>query len=249
MDDQDHLAGLEAEAATYELTEAGRRGREEQEKLLHEFELRRKLHSVVVPTDDGAVRQMLRQLEEPITLFGEREMERRERLRRIIAERDLGDVAGRPGQIVVEHVVTQHKELFYTEGDDALKSARKDIAQWSLKRAAQRVRSAKRKRDDLEQLKELKSAQESSESAAKRIAQQSSEIGDNRSFGAAVFSPDGSTIATCNWGGMVDMWDASNCHRSRTFRCHDERATDVVWHPYAMLSQSEHAANLATGMK
>lgn len=80
-------------------------------------------------------------------------MERRERLRRIIAERDLGDVAGRPGQIVVEHVVTQHKELFYTEGDDALKSARKDIAQWSLKRAAQRVRSAKRKRDDLEQLK------------------------------------------------------------------------------------------------
>uniref|UniRef100_A0A383VCL3 Pre-mRNA processing factor 4 (PRP4)-like domain-containing protein n=1 Tax=Tetradesmus obliquus TaxID=3088 RepID=A0A383VCL3_TETOB len=59
--------------ATFELTEASRRQQEEQEKLLRDFELRRRIRSTVVPTDDGKVRAMLRALGEPITLFGERE--------------------------------------------------------------------------------------------------------------------------------------------------------------------------------
>ena len=54
--------------------QAGQRQREEQEKLLREFELRRRIRSTVVPTDDGKVRVMLRALGEPITLFGEKEV-------------------------------------------------------------------------------------------------------------------------------------------------------------------------------
>ncbi len=54
--------------------QSSQRGKEEQEKILAEFELRRKVRATVVPTDDGKVREMLRQLEEPITLFGEREV-------------------------------------------------------------------------------------------------------------------------------------------------------------------------------
>ena len=46
----------------------------EQEKLLQEYELKRKAKSVVVPTDDAKVRSMLRSLNEPVTLFGEREV-------------------------------------------------------------------------------------------------------------------------------------------------------------------------------
>lgn len=34
------------------------------------------MRSLVVPTSDSEVRQLLRQLEEPITLFGEREVGR-----------------------------------------------------------------------------------------------------------------------------------------------------------------------------
>lgn len=40
------------------------------------------------------------------------------------------------------------KELFYTEGPPALKTARMQIAQCSLKRAALRISSAKRRRTD-----------------------------------------------------------------------------------------------------
>jgi hypothetical protein len=54
--------------------QASRRQQEEQEKLLRDFELRRRIRSTVVPTDDAKVRTMLRALGEPITLFGEREV-------------------------------------------------------------------------------------------------------------------------------------------------------------------------------
>lgn len=54
--------------------QAGQRQREEQEKLLREFELRRRIRATVVPTDDVKVRTMLRALGEPITLFGEKEV-------------------------------------------------------------------------------------------------------------------------------------------------------------------------------
>jgi U4/U6 small nuclear ribonucleoprotein PRP4 len=59
------------------MTQAGQRQREEQEKLLREFELRRRIRSTVVPTDDIKVRTMLRALGEPITLFGEKEVSKK----------------------------------------------------------------------------------------------------------------------------------------------------------------------------
>ena len=38
------------------------------------MEIRRRMRAELVPTQDGDVRKMLRQLEHPITLFGEREV-------------------------------------------------------------------------------------------------------------------------------------------------------------------------------
>ena len=61
-------------ASRLHLLQASRREKEEQEKLLREFELRRRIRGTVVPTDDSKVRQMLRTLGEPITLFGEKEV-------------------------------------------------------------------------------------------------------------------------------------------------------------------------------
>lgn len=54
--------------------QSSNKDRELQEKILKDFELRRKIRQTVVPTDDGKVRLLLRQLGEPITLFGEREV-------------------------------------------------------------------------------------------------------------------------------------------------------------------------------
>lgn len=71
--------GGDAPSATFELPEASRRVMAEQEKLIQELELKQKVKTTVVPTDPAAVKAMLRAIGEPVTLFGEREPERRER--------------------------------------------------------------------------------------------------------------------------------------------------------------------------
>ena len=50
----------------------GDRARIENQALLDELERKKKARSLAVPTDDARVRARLRELGEPITLFGER---------------------------------------------------------------------------------------------------------------------------------------------------------------------------------
>ncbi len=75
-------------------------------------------------------------------------MERRERLRKVVAQQDA-EMAEAPmqGQIIVEELAPS-SELFYTEGSDELKAVRGGFAQYSLKQAYQRIAGAKRRRDD-----------------------------------------------------------------------------------------------------
>lgn len=50
----------------------GDRARLENKVLLEELERKKKARNMAVPTDDGRVRARLREIGEPITLFGER---------------------------------------------------------------------------------------------------------------------------------------------------------------------------------
>lgn len=57
----------------------------DKQALLEEFERRKKARSINVSTDDAEVKRNLRQLGEPICLFGEGPAERRARLRDILS--------------------------------------------------------------------------------------------------------------------------------------------------------------------
>lgn len=57
----------------------------DKQALLEEFERRRKARSINVSTDDAEVKRNLRQLSEPICLFGEGPADRRSRLRVILS--------------------------------------------------------------------------------------------------------------------------------------------------------------------
>ena len=48
------------------------RARAENQAILDELERKKKARTMAVPTDDGRVRARLREIGEPITLFGER---------------------------------------------------------------------------------------------------------------------------------------------------------------------------------
>ena len=209
-------------------TQTARRDAAQQDEVLREFELRRAARQVVVPTDDGRVRAMLRQLGLPVTLFGERELERRDRLRRHVAEHGGNvdaAVAAAGALLVVGGVVLgaeaaaaaagadaaaaekQAEEVFYTEGPPALRDARLRVARWSLPRAGARLRAAKRARADVGgALARIRAARSCSEDAARRTAQACSEVADDRPVSGARFSADGAALATCGWGGRVSVW-------------------------------------------
>lgn len=57
----------------------------DKQALLEEFERRRKARQINVSTDDTEVRRSLRQLGEPVCLFGEGPAERRARLRDLLS--------------------------------------------------------------------------------------------------------------------------------------------------------------------
>lgn len=92
----------------------------------------------------------------------------------------------------------------------------------------------------------VKAARDESEAAARRIAQQSSEIADDRPVGSCAFSPDGSLLAACGWGGALNLWratDSANVAREGGWRAHAERSTGLAWHPRATLGHVSRAAH------
>ena len=86
-------------AETMKLSDASRAARERQAEVVNRFEERRRMAEVVVPVKNSDVRALLRKMEQPVTLFGEMEMDRRDRLRRLLAGMDEGQREAVTGQV------------------------------------------------------------------------------------------------------------------------------------------------------
>nr|GEX34986.1 hypothetical protein [Tanacetum cinerariifolium] len=197
----------------YEVSEESRLFREKQEKAKADFLMKQRAAALAVPTNDKAVRSRLRRLGEPVTLFGEREMDRRDRLRMIMARLDA------EGQLETLMRVLEEEEgagmedgagggedegeaiqyPFYTEGSTALLKARYWIAKESVLKAAVRLGRAKRKRDDPDE--DLDAEINWALENAKSFDMDCSEIGDDRPLSGCSFSADGKFLAT--WYGNV----------------------------------------------
>ena len=112
-----------------EHTEAAQRAMRQQEEMQAAAEARRRARAMVVPTDDREVRVWLRRLKEPVTLFGERAMERRERLRVLMTTLDDSqreELTTRVMQLELEQKAVQ-AERFFTEGGLGLLEFRKYV--------------------------------------------------------------------------------------------------------------------------
>lgn len=106
-----------------------------------ELEAAKRKRLLVVPTNDVDVRKQLRVLGEPVTLFGERPGDRRDRLRDITSKLKEEQRAARGG--LDEEPAesddssssdSEREEEFYTPGGADLLRERHFIAQYSLKR-------------------------------------------------------------------------------------------------------------------
>jgi U4/U6 small nuclear ribonucleoprotein PRP4 len=217
--------------------------------VLAQFARKRFAASIAVPTDDKKVRLRLRELGEPITLFGEGFSDRRDRLRELLTQQaeqgdgvdvHMGDADSEGGK--------DEDEEYYTEGIPELLAARKAIARFSLPRAQKRIAYQKAEtniplRTHIKFRKALKERLQGFELFGSQIA-------SDRPVSTVRFSPSGDRIAVGTWSGTVKILDVPNLEDKILLRGHTDVVSGISWMPGATLPDSNispSTVNLATG--
>ncbi|ETN37144.1 uncharacterized protein HMPREF1541_08134 [Cyphellophora europaea CBS 101466] len=216
--------------------------------LLSQFDRKRRAAAIAVPTDDTKVRARLRELGEPITLFGEGPGDRRDRLRELLstlADDGLGeDVSMHEG----DEAPADQEEEFYTEGIPELLEARRKMAKYSLPRAAARVQRQREEsgiplRTHIKHRKAIKERLAGFELFGSQIAAE-------RPVSITRFAPNGEVLAAGNWAGGIKLLDVPNLNEVRTLRGHTGIVGGISWFPGATLPTSTvtpENVNLASG--
>ncbi|KAK4659319.1 hypothetical protein QC762_109120 [Podospora pseudocomata] len=221
--------------------------------IISQFERKRFAATIAVPTDDGRVRAKLRELGEPITLFGEGPVDRRDRLRELLTEQAQQATGQESADVEMQDAsndeeAEEQEEEFYSRGTQELLDARIEIAKFTIPRAKRRVEFQKKEatiplRTHVKFRKEIKERLQTFELQASQTA------GD-RHVSMTRFSPDGQMIATGNWGGQVKLIDIPTLEHRKTLRGHTNKISGLAWRPGATLPEaniSEDTVNLASG--
>jgi U4/U6 small nuclear ribonucleoprotein PRP4 len=233
----------------YELNTGGGVAPEKASAILEQFDRKRRLATLAVPTDDGKVRARLRELEKPITLFGEGPAERRDRLRELLLDLQEDGDGGTPDvQMQDADEAGDQEEEFYTEGPPELLAARQDIARYSLPRARSRIQRLKEDssiplRTHIKHRKDIKEKLAGFDLFGTQIA-------GERPVSIARFSPNGEIIAAGNWGGGIKLLDVPNLDERVTLRGHTGIVGGISWFPGSTLPDSNvspDSVNLASG--
>lgn len=92
--------------------------------ILSQLSRKRRLAAVTVPTDDAKVRQSLRRIGEPITLFGEGPSERRDRLRSLLLDNEEDEILETAQeaapQVMMRRNSTRLDQVLYSKLDNRL---------------------------------------------------------------------------------------------------------------------------------
>lgn len=182
------------------------------EEMLQEFERRKRARLINVSTDDAEVKKNLRDLGEPICLFGEGPADRRNRLRELFSQ--LGEDAVRRKRAEDEEREREAREhdetTWYHEGPDGLQRAREAIAQFSLPRARARIARAKEEASRMTESAKMAKNQEVTRKV-KATDLQASQIADQRPVSWCSFAPDSRHLATGSWSGLCKIWAVPEC--------------------------------------
>lgn len=251
-----NISVFDPENATHlGLSDSAKQSKSRQDELLAQVEAMRRARTIVVPTNDVTVRQKLRELSHPITLFGERAPGRRERLRTIMAtlateQRSILDAQLGPGASAAGGPATKRtdKKAYMYEGGEQLKAVRMRVFDYSIKRAATRVGLQKRKREEPqpgEEEAEVRKIQEI-ERRFQKYQSQCSTVGDIRTLSSVSWQATSQVLATASWSGYCKVWSAEG-RQLYTLQNHDEsRVSDLAFHPCSGVSQAAGALNLAS---
>jgi len=202
-------------------------------EMLAEFERRKRIRMMNVSTDDAQIKKDLRQLGQPICLFGEGPAERRNRLKELLAE--LGEDAVKKRKIEEDEKAKEDREheekTWYHEGPAGLRVARLAIAHFSLPRAKERIDRLKADGEVSESVKMARNQEV--QKKLKQLDVQASQIADTRPISWCSFSPDSKSLVTASWSGLCKVWSVPDCKLLQTFRGHVSQVGCVEFHPQA----------------
>lgn len=192
-----------------------------------------------VPTDDQDVRQELRNLGEPITLFGEREIQRRERLLRLIGEQkhtnfSVAEVE-KSDESQMEYSEEEEEE-FYTPGLEELLASRKHILETSVEMAARRLKLQKQEATSYDVLRTLKHRRHINKELEEYALNGTYTLqGNTRALSGVRINKSDSKVACGSWdGNFFIMERESNGNLKQVSRLapgsHAEKVT-LAWSP------------------
>ncbi|CAL8106283.1 unnamed protein product [Calicophoron daubneyi] len=227
-------------------------------EALKQIELRKKARLIQVSTEDSEVKAYLRQLGEPICLFGEDGADRRERLRMILAV--SGGPAQRPAPVSAvaasgssgtggsvegggasTDTTRDDNTVWYHEGPASLMDARSWIAEFSLTRAKVRLDRARKLCEEMPAPLRKARLQEYYK-ILRDTGLLCSQVGDVRPLTCCRFSPDGAQLATSSWSGLCRLWSIPKCTLDLNLRGHTAPACCIAWHPQARLQPEQQLA-------
>ncbi|SAM85684.1 related to PRP4-U4/U6 small nuclear ribonucleoprotein [Ustilago bromivora] len=219
--------------------------------LSAQLERRKLARSLAIPTSDAKVRLRLRELGEATRCFGEGEMDRRERLRQLLAKRlqeagQLADVSqASPADSDDDDSSDEQEQEFYTEGPPALLEARRRIACFSLQRS--KLRLAVQRKDAKVPLASIVKLRNKVFQPIKSYSNLGSQLCDDRPVSMIRFAPNSQLLATASWSGSIKLWEVPSATHKATYRGQTDKVGGLAWHPRATLAQDPAAVNLVSG--
>jgi U4/U6 small nuclear ribonucleoprotein PRP4 len=213
--------------------------------ILDQLERKKRLARLPVPTEDARVRAKLRELGHPITLFGEGNADRRDRLRELLL--DISDEQVEDTEMVDPEEGDNETE-FYTLGSEELLLARRDITLYSLPRAKHRL--------EFERQEHLVAGathvkrRNAIKSRLKTVNLFGSQIAGTRAVSIVRFSPNNEMVAAGLWTGSIQLLDVPNLNKGKLLRGHQSHVGGISWLPGATLPESNispSTVNLASG--
>ncbi|KAJ3270204.1 U4/U6 small nuclear ribonucleoprotein Prp4 [Terramyces sp. JEL0728] len=211
--------------------------------ILQQFERKDVARTVDVPTNDNKVRNRLRELEEPMTLFGEGSKERRERLKNLLAERIL-----RGESVEFDDSSDEDEgqtEEYFTYGVEELRQARLEILDFSIGNAKERIQQHK---NELEiPFVERKQLRHDFYTGLQDFQTKNLQVGDERPIGFCQFSPNSKLLATTSWAGNIKLWSVPGSEEVYLLKGHRDRVSGLDFHPNSTISQSPGSVNLVSG--
>lgn len=220
--------------------------------------------SIVIPLDDNVVRFQLRELEQPMCFFGEKPLERRERLRKLLMKlkpehrirlQQKSKSLNRE-QLLIAIKQSDNKdeqqvaESSYTEGSELLKLARCHIANYSIERCSERLDMARLKQ--LESLTTRLIPKQDLIEGVRQIEDLGSYVDEDNSttelktLTSLSLNPTSTLMATSCRSGKCKLWSIPDMETHSSLKGHSTNANFIIFNPKSGSDITPNGANLAS---